>query len=198
MPSLSRIMLLALAAAACALCSAAEPPPAKPTKEQIAQWVKQLGDDDFSTREEASQKLYGAGQAAEEALQDATGSDDAEVVRRARIILDKFKWGLYADAPKDVVDLINRYRNADRNGKQSVIKELLAAGPSGYRTLFKIAGAEDDPAVRRDVYGNLRDEVKRLAPQMILEENYDTLQLLLDVVLANEPEEDASTTQPTG
>src|SRR5947209_8702057 len=83
---------LVLTAVVLLLCCAAADPPAKPTKEQIAKWVQQLGDDDFSTREEASKKLYETGQPAEEALQAAARSDDAEVARRAGEIMDKFKW----------------------------------------------------------------------------------------------------------
>ncbi len=100
MSSPFRTASLAAAALACAFCCVAADSPAKPTKEQIAQWVRQLGDDDFTTREAASKKLYEAGQASESALQEAAGSADAEVARRATEILDKFKWGLYPDAPK--------------------------------------------------------------------------------------------------
>ena len=188
MSSVSRTASIALATAACVFCFAAEPP-ARPTKDQIAQWVEQLGDDDFSVREEASQKLYEAGPTAEEALQEAAHGEDAEVVRRANAILAKFRWGLYADAPKSVVDRVNRYRGADLNGKLAVVKELLNGGPADFRTLFKIASAEDDPAVHGAVYGQLTIEVKRLAPQMLLDEKYDALEPLLDAVLANDPEE---------
>jgi tetratricopeptide (TPR) repeat protein len=167
---------------------AAAEPPAKPTKEQIAKWVQQLGDDDFAVREEASKKLYEAGQPAEEALQEAARSDDAEVARRAGDILDRFKWGLYPDAPKKVVELVGRYRAADANGKEAVIRDLLDAGPSGYRTLLKIAAAEPDPAIRGRVFGVVTQELSHAAPQLLADENYDTLELLLDVVLANEPE----------
>ena len=111
------------------------------------------------------------------------------MVRRANVILARFKWGLYADAPKSVVDLVNRYRGADLDGKLAVVKELLDGGPTGYRTLCKIAAAEDDPTVRGAVYGQVTIEVKRLAPQMLLEEKYDALEPLLDVILANDPEE---------
>ncbi len=190
MSSCSRTASFALAAAACVVCCASEPP-ARPTRQQIAQWVVQLGDDDFSVREEASRKLYEAGPPAEEALQEAAHGDDAEVVRRARDILVRFKWGLYADTPKDAVDRINRYRDSDLNGKLAVVQELLAAGPSGYRALFKIAGAEDDPEVRGPVYKLINDEVKRVAPQLLLEEKYDVLEPLLDAVLANDPQEGA-------
>ena len=189
MSSLCRSMSLAAAALTIAFACTAADAPARPTKEQIAQWVRQLGDDDFSTREDASRKLYEAGQAAEAALQEATHSDDAEVARRSVEIMDKFKWGLYPDAPKKVVELVSRYRAADRNGKEAVIRELLDGGPSGYRTLLKIAGAEEDASVRSGTFAIIEPVLMRVAPQMLVEENYDTLELLLDVLLANDADQ---------
>src|SRR5690242_10452082 len=95
------IALAALSAAA---------PPAGPTKEQITKWVAQLGDNDFSVREEATKKLWEAGQAAEEPLRAVAKSEDAEVSRRARDILEKFRWGIFPDTPPKVVELITRYQ----------------------------------------------------------------------------------------
>ena len=125
MSSLCRSTSLTAAALACAFCCVAADSPAKPTKEQIAQWVRQLGDDDFSTREAASKKLYEAGQAAESALQEAAGSDDAEVARRASEILDKFKWGLYPDAPRKSSIWCRATGPPTPTASRSVITELL-------------------------------------------------------------------------
>ena len=48
----------------------------------IVRWIAQaLGDDDFNAREEATQKLWQAGDQAEPALQEAAKSDDAEISR---------------------------------------------------------------------------------------------------------------------
>lgn len=58
-----------------------------PSAEQIAAWVKQLGDDDFSTRSSAEAKLGDAGAAAEAALLKVKDSPDAEVrTRSARLL----------------------------------------------------------------------------------------------------------------
>src|SRR5262249_24522619 len=97
-----RVLLLALLLAG----SAASSLPEAPSREQIAQWIKELGDGKFAVREEASKKLYNAGAAAEAALVQAAKSDDAEVRRRAEEILDKFRWGIYPDTPVQIVDLI--------------------------------------------------------------------------------------------
>ena len=50
------------------------------TDEQIQQWIKQLGDEDFKIREAANLRLYEVGEAALNALKRAaTDSDDLEV-----------------------------------------------------------------------------------------------------------------------
>ena len=179
-----RLSLFAAMMAAFTLFVPAAEPPSKPSQEQIAQWVRQLGDDDFTVRETASKKLYEAGQAAEGALLEATGSQDAEVARRASEIMDKFKWGLYPEAPKEIVDLVTRYRSATPQGKNDVISELLKAGPSASRPLLKIVRAEDDPTIREGVFNLIHDELALQAPQRIVDEKYDALEPLVELLVA--------------
>lgn len=64
---------------------------AKPTREQIARWVEQLGDDDFHVRETAMDKLGQAGEEAETALKVAASSEDAEVAHRAGELLEQIQ-----------------------------------------------------------------------------------------------------------
>jgi len=61
----------------------------KPTSEQIARWVEQLGDDEFRIREEATRKLEEACLDAEAALRVARSSTDPEVVHRATDLLEQ-------------------------------------------------------------------------------------------------------------
>jgi len=170
------------------LLSAAAEPPARPSQKQIAQWVGQLGDDDFSTREEASKKLYEAGEVAEAALREAMAGDDAEVARRAADIIDKFKWGLYPDAPKEIVDLVTRYRASNPQGKNDVIRELMKAGPSASRTLLKIVRSEEDPTIRGGVFNLIHAELALQAPQGIADEKYDALEPLIELLVAADVE----------
>jgi len=181
-------LLVSMIAALPFLLSAAAEPPARPSQKQIAQWVGQLGDDDFSTREEASKKLYEAGEVAEAALREAMAGDDAEVARRAADIIDKFKWGLYPDAPKEIVDLVTRYRASNPQGKNDVIRELMKAGPSASRTLLKIVRSEEDPTIRGGVFNLIHAELALQAPQGIADEKYDALEPLIELLVAADVE----------
>jgi Tfp pilus assembly protein PilF len=155
-----------------------------PTKEQVARWIKELGDDSYATREAASKRLWEAGEAAEAAVFDATKSPDPEVARRARALMNRFKWAIYATTPPHIAELIDRYRAAnDDAGKQAAIKALFDAGPAGCATLIKIAAAEDE-GVRSRVFQQIVGESSRAVPSLLLENKLDTLQQLLEIALA--------------
>jgi tetratricopeptide (TPR) repeat protein len=158
----------------------AEPPPA-PTKEQIARWIEQLGDGDFTVREKASRALWEAGQAAEVALAAANKSDDPEVKRRAGEILQKFKWGIYPDTPREIVGLIERYRTKEANDKAEVVKELFEMGSRGCAVLVKLAAAEDDNALRLQLFGQITRDAARALPAMLAEEKFEALEELLEL-----------------
>jgi tetratricopeptide (TPR) repeat protein len=156
-------------------------PAEKPTAEQIAQWVQQLGDNKFSVREQASKKLWAAGSAAESALEEAMKSDDAEVVRRARDILDKFKWGIYPDTPADLVALIRAYQAADNNGRLEILPKLLQSGPNGLQAVLKIARNEKNDHQRK-LLGDLVSSKLPAALTRVLEhDDYKHFETLLEV-----------------
>lgn len=58
-----------------------------PTSKQIQSWVKELGDDEFKVREEATRNLIEAGEVAFEEVRKAVKSKDAEVKQRASKII---------------------------------------------------------------------------------------------------------------
>ena len=105
-------------------------------------------------REEASKKLWEAGEAAEAggAWRDPK-SGDAEVARRAGELDEKFRWGIYPNTPPKVLELITRYQSADENGRLAIVREMFDAGGTGCATLLKIARAEKDANFRRRLFG---------------------------------------------
>ena len=77
-------------------------------------------------------------------LKEALKSDDVEVQRRAQELVDKFKWGIYADTPAKVVQMIQRYQGgADADAKGAIILELFDAGEDGRTAFARIVAAED-------------------------------------------------------
>jgi tetratricopeptide (TPR) repeat protein len=179
--------LLVLVAVSCvALVLPAEEPAKPPSKADIQKLVQQLGDNDFDKREEASKKLWEIGEATEPLLQEATKSDDVEVSRRARELLDKFRWGLYPDTPKAVAEAIARYQSADQGTKLGIIKELFEAGMPGVKALLKVAKVEPDAEVRRALIGQITVELNRAVPQLLQENKHELLEQLMDVGLSQD------------
>jgi tetratricopeptide (TPR) repeat protein len=166
--------------AACTLLVAALPCPAAPTPEQVAEWVKQLGDDDFATREKASKLLWEAGKAAEPALRKAAESGDAETARRANEILEKFKFGIYPDTPPKLVALINQFRAGDLAAKQDALKGLMAMGARGYSTLVKLVNTESDADLRRELQAQVVREAPRVAGPLLADGETALVEELLD------------------
>ena len=60
---------------------------AEPTKEDIARFIKQLGSDAFTEREEASKQLAAIGEPALEQLKQSADANDIEVRRRVRELI---------------------------------------------------------------------------------------------------------------
>jgi tetratricopeptide (TPR) repeat protein len=156
-----------------------------PTKEQIARWITELGDERFAVRERASKQLWEAGEAAESAVVEAMKSSDVEVSRRARSLADKFKWGYYPGTPPQIVERIDRYRGADENGKQAVIKELLPLGSAGCNAVLKIAAAEEDH-VRPRVFQQIAQDTMLGVPGLLVEGKAAMLEQLLEISTAAE------------
>jgi tetratricopeptide (TPR) repeat protein len=133
--------------------------PAAPTAAQIAKAVEKLGSNNFRQRQKASAFLWAAGKAAEPALQKALQSEDKEIVQRARAILDKFKFGIYPDTPKRVVELVKEYQAGNEDTKRTVTRELNKLGSAGHAVLIKLAAQEQDIHVRRELFDLLTGDV---------------------------------------
>ncbi|MFI5337997.1 MAG: hypothetical protein ACHQ5A_14500, partial [Opitutales bacterium] len=169
------------------LAAQAADPPAKPaTKEQIAEWVKGLGSDSFEEREKASKALWKAGQAAEAALRQVLKDGDAEAVRRAREILDKFDAGLYPDTPEAVTKLIDEYRSGMPETRAATISKLLDQGGPGYAALMRLAAQEKDAMAETLIWQTLATDMPRLAAALLADGQDARLQEILEQSLTGE------------
>ena len=174
-----------------ALLPAAAPPPG-PTAAQIARWIEELGDDSFATREAAMKKLAAAGGEAETPLRAALKNTDAEVARRAKTLLEQFRWGIYPDTPEAVVKLIRSYKTAAGSEKSDLLRKLLTAGPHGSRAVGKIARYEEDPNVRKAVFADIAASIGKVAPALLDGDRRDEIEGLLEIGLAGDPKTGAA------
>jgi tetratricopeptide (TPR) repeat protein len=114
----------------------------------IERAVRDLGADDYATREKASAFLWKAGPPAEPSLRRALESGDAEVVARARDLLDKVLFGITPDTPKRLAALAARARSASASAWPGIVGELLEEGPDGLELARLITERQPDPARR--------------------------------------------------
>jgi tetratricopeptide (TPR) repeat protein len=159
------------------------------TPDEIARAVQQLGATDFQTRQRASAFLWSAGRAAEAAVRQALASKDLEVVRRARELNDKFKWGIYPDTPPDLVELIRLYRGGDDAGKRQAVDRLMDHGAGGLVAVMKIASAEEEPGRRLLLRRQVGRETARTGADLLAARNFAELERFLELALAVETED---------
>lgn len=151
-----------------------------PTKDQIAQAIKNLGADDYKAREDAEKFLWQAGKAAEAALMEATKSNDAEVVWRAQRILLDFKYGILPDTPADIRQLLRLYRDGDEETKRNIVNQIFERGNEGYQWLLRIANAETDEGAKNAVWARVRQRVSEALPELMTENKLAEAEALLE------------------
>jgi tetratricopeptide (TPR) repeat protein len=136
------ILLFTLATLACARAVGAL------DQAEIACAIAKLGDPDAAVRDRATAGLWAAGKMAEPALQQASNSDDPEIARRARSLLNRIQLGLYPDTPQEVLDLIEQYPRGDAATRQAATTALANQGNRGLRALLGLRRFVHDPASR--------------------------------------------------
>lgn len=177
MPLSVRALGLGLLLSAVGVLLAADPP--KPPAH--ADLVKQLGDRDFRTREEASKKLWELGEAARPALEAGLKSGSQEVVTRSKKILDKFNRGIFPDTPKELLALIDKFITSPEDANRfETARKLIALGPKGIvaleQQLRKGFGSDDE---RVGFFSQLQTHLRQVVPLLLFDGKEDEAETLL-------------------
>jgi tetratricopeptide (TPR) repeat protein len=137
-----------------------------PTPAELQQAVRDLGADEFTVREKATSLLWSAGRAAEPLLREALRSTDAEVVARARDLLDKIPYGVTPESPRQFMALVARARAASPSAWPEIVREMIEDGPGGLELARSLAEKQD--GARRVIFlRGIDKEGWRAAPRMI-------------------------------
>jgi HEAT repeat protein len=138
--------------------------PAKPTPaEEIKTLVRQLGDDNFSIREKASQRLTAIGRPALPALRQAAKDSDAEVRQRAGQILDAIQSSL--------TFLLESLKDNNPAVRREAAQGLIRLGPKAKPAVTALTQAlqDKDEDVRDAVFNALLSidpEIKALVQEV--------------------------------
>ena len=155
---------------------------------QVKKWIDELGDADFTTRENAHKNLWKAGNDAEEQLKVALKGDDAEIRKRSLELLEKFKWGIYHDSPIAIIDLIQAYQSGTLQDKEKSIAKLIEMGGLGVKSVIKIINAEEQEEVRNSVLSYASKSVSKVIPYLIEKNEFKFLDQILQMMLENRAE----------
>lgn len=155
---------------------------------QIKKWIDELGDADFTTRENAHKNLWKAGSDAEDQLKIALKGADAEIRKRSLELLEKFKWGIYQDSPIAVIDLIQSYQSGNLQDKEKSIAKLIEMGGLGVKSVIKIINAEEQEDVRNAVLSYASKAVSKVIPYLIEKNEFKFLDQILQMMLENRAE----------
>lgn len=158
---------------------------------KIARLVEQLGAPEFVAREEATQELWRLGLAAESALREAMESNDKEVVARVSLILDRFRYGIFADSPQDVVLLVEQYRTGDKTTRQRIVEQLISKREIGViERLIELAA---DDIARQDVSNWVLGRFDQSLAPLLLNGEYEACKRIL-LIAANSSDDIATCT----
>ena len=161
-----------------ALVTFAAPGDSAPSADQIATWTRQLGDDQLKVRNEASDALWRAGEAAKSALEIAANSSDLEVATRARSLLDRIRLGLVPGADSAITEAIQRYRLGNADEKKKAAEELLKKGE--IERLRWLVDREEDTSLRASLNKLLIGDLLRQVTDEIAQEHYEAAARLLE------------------
>ena len=154
-----------------------KPADAGATPAEIEAAIKQLGDEDFQTRERATELLIKAGDAAQAAAELAAKSNDPEVALRAKIILKRLASGIRPDTPPHLVALIEEFGSVDRNRRSSLIYRL--SQPDEFRIIWDQISKEPDASQRSSLESVFRGRLGTLVGERYRGNKFDDAEALL-------------------
>lgn len=151
--------------------------------------IDALSSADPAERDNATKKLWVAGQSAELMLKAALekGELDPEQARRARELLRNFELGLYPDTSPAVLELVEEYRRGSPQARRMAAQQLAQQGASGVNLAVRLFWAERDGALRAVLRQTLARQLRRHAATLLAKGDYDAAESLLRAV-ASSPE----------
>jgi hypothetical protein len=151
---------------------------------EVAEWVRQLADEDFQVRERASLELWELGEAALPALEAAVSSTDPEQAIRAREIVRKIQLHLTPDTDASVISLVERYAVASPAEKVSLMGRMRAK--QAWRQMLKLYAAETQAEVRKRLETTMGAVALKAARERMLNGDDAMAREFLELAPANE------------
>lgn len=143
----------------------------------LDQIAKGLGSQEMPVRQEASEKLWKAGQKAAATLSNLAASDDPEISRRAALLLKRIDLGLSSNTPIEILNLLDRYDQLDATARINTLKRL--DKPELALTLLKLWSEEKSFRVRDAVEGVVSKALNKAVQSALAENDHERAEKLL-------------------
>jgi tetratricopeptide (TPR) repeat protein len=123
------------------------PPPVAPQPaKDIETLIRELADESYRVRENATRDLWKLGDKALPALREAIVSPDPEQVFRAREVLRKIQLHITPDTDPGIIALVERYIKASPTEKTTLLSKMIAK--RAWRQMLKLYASETNAEVR--------------------------------------------------
>jgi len=116
--------------------------------------ISQLSDPQYRVRQDATTWFWRAGPSTAPLLERAAQSDDPEVRLRARSVLERFRYGVFADTPAEVNQWIEHFRyGRSRDAKEAALRQLAEVG--AVDAVLRLLAIEPDERLQSKVQPHL-------------------------------------------
>lgn len=127
--------------------------------------MKDLSNDQFRVRENATRRIWEIGDQALPALQEAADGEDPETAYRARELVRKIELHLTPDTDPEVMSLVERYAKATTDEKQDLLNQMHRK--RAWRQILKLFASETNAELLKRIQGSI-DEVAVIAARECL------------------------------
>ncbi|RYD40489.1 MAG: hypothetical protein EOP85_14165 [Verrucomicrobiaceae bacterium] len=124
---------------------------AEASAKPVDEWIRDLADPKFRTREEASRNLWSIGESALAPLNQAAAGEDPEQAFRARELIRKIQLFITPDTDAEVIGIVEKYEKALENEKLDLIHQLQQK--RAWRQILKLYASETSARARSQIQG---------------------------------------------
>ncbi len=129
--------------------------------------IKELANENFQTREEATRTIWEMGDTALSALQEAANGSDPEQAFRARDLIRKIQLSITPETDSEVIDLIERYTKASPSEKVNLLN--LMSKKRAWRQVLKLYATDQNAELRARFQEAAKEVAVHAARECLLE-----------------------------
>lgn len=152
------------------MLSAARPESAPPAASRqadrdIAALIRELADESFRVRENATRGIWEMGEAALPSLKEVLASADPEQVFRARDLIRKIQLHITPETDASVIALVERYQKASPSEKTALLGRMKVK--RAWRQMLKLYAAETSAEIREKLRPSMAGVAVRAARERL-------------------------------